>query len=262
MPDKTCYAGTAFKERALQKHRWQFEKLIERGYAAATMYYFDIYPDKPDGRNESIYALFEKDGIKLNGGAISAWAWGLSRMMDCLENMPEIDSSKIAVHGHSRLGKSALWAGAADRRFAMVISNDSGCCGAALSRRLFGETLELINIPVSYWFNPAIKKYINKEHELPVDQHMLIALAAPRPVCVSSATEDLWADPKGEFLSTSLAGEVYELFGSKGLNSTTMPPADTPILNDLGYQLRTGKHDMTEQDWNFYLNFADKHFRK
>ena len=181
-------------------------------------------------------------------------------MLDCLENEPSVDASKAVVHGHSRLGKTALWAGATDPRFRLVISNDSGCGGAALFKRCFGENLEAILALAPYWFVSGLQRYINNEAALPFDQHWLISLIAPRPVCIASATEDLWADPKGEFLSGVYASEVYRLFGAEGLGTDAMPPPDQPVTGEISYHLRTGKHDQTRGDWLHYWDLAGKLF--
>jgi hypothetical protein len=251
--------------RGVQKHRWQLEEVLKRGYASATIYYYDIFPDCPDGFKESIFSLFysEKELLAEDKefGAIGAWAWGLSRGMDCLEAEPGIDPKRVIVHGHSRLGKASLLAGAADERFAAVISNESGCGGAALTRRCFGESLESIQDRFPHWFRTSFRKYIDHEQDMPFDQHMLFGLLAPRPAYAASASEDLWADPKGEFLAIANAGEVYELFGSKGLNTKEMPPPGQAICNDLGYHIRTGEHDMQLEDWVLIFNFIDGHFK-
>lgn len=251
-------------ERGCQADRWCYDKIIDRGYGVATMFYQDIFPDKPGLEEHGIVSLFSNYNPSGKASdqwqALGAWAWGSSRMVDYLETQKRIDVNKIIIMGHSRQGKAALWAGAQDKRFKIVISNNSGCGGAALSKRVFGENIAKITTLFPHWFCPAFNQYANNEAKLPFDQHELIALMAPRKVYIASALEDTWADPKGEFLSAFHAGSVYELYGLKGLETDIQPPVHQPIMNDVGYHIREGIHDVTDYDWERFMDFADIHF--
>ncbi len=246
---------------------WEVEALVARGYATATMYYGDVCEDQAEGLTKDAGALFATNAVEARRpdewGAIGIWAWGLSRALDYLQADPEIDGRRVAVHGHSRLGKAALWAGAQDERFALVISNESGCGGAALSKRLFGETVARINTSFPFWFAKSFRAYNGQEERLPIDQHELIALIAPRPVHVASAKDDEWADPKGEFLGAKHAEPVYALFNKKGLGVSEQPGVNQPVLGDaMAYHVRSGKHAVTPYDWAQYLDFADRVLKK
>ncbi len=250
--------------RGVDASRWPLKELISGGYALVTAYYGDLEPDHPEGWKEGIRGKL-KDALKLEPeqwGAIGAWAWGLSRIMDYIESDTSLDAGKVAITGHSRLGKAALWAAANDERFALVVANNSGEGGAALSRRLYGETIEALNATFPHWFSRKYREYNGNAHALPVDQHILLSLIAPRPLYVASAVEDSWADPKGEYLAAVHAGPVYALFGKKGLKADEMPAIDKPAGQTVRYHIRKGGHDMNHYDWQQYLKFAGEQFGK
>lgn len=247
--------------RGKRNHRWPVEMILKRGYSLCAFYYGDVDPDFNDGFENGVHeVLDEKHGDDRPAdawGSVASWAWGCSKVMDYLETDSAIDHKNVAVFGHSRLGKTSLWAGAEDERFALVISNDSGCGGAALSRRAFGETVKRINTSFPHWFCRNFRKYNDNENALPVDQHMLISLIAPRAVYIGSAKGDLWADPKGEFLSGKLAEPVYSLFGKDGLGVADHPEVDKAVGETIRYHMRSGGHDVKEYDWEQYLKAAD-----
>jgi hypothetical protein len=255
------------RERGCQIRRFPLDVILERGYALAVASCHDFFPDRLTGWEHSIYRLFfEGEELKRPKGysCIGAWTWGLSRMLDHLESVPEIDVSKAAVYGHSRLGKTALWTGATDERFKLICANDSGCGGAALSRRLYGETLfSMCNHHDigRYWFTDTLQERAGHPENLPLDQHELIALLAPRTVAVHSATEDQWADPKGEYLSAYHAGPAFALFGKTPLASAEPPEPEHEVGTDISYFCRVGAHDILPSDWNHYMKMADRIFK-
>jgi pimeloyl-ACP methyl ester carboxylesterase len=239
---------------------WPVEMLIARGYVAAVIHLVDVQPDEPGDLSAGVIGALPQHDVapEQRWATLAAWAWGASRAMDWLCTLPFIDPARVAVIGHSRGGKAALWAAAQDQRFAMVVSNESGCGGAALSRRRFGETLAHINNAFPHWFCENFKKFSGQEDDLPVDQHQLLALIAPRCLYVASAEQDQWADPRGEFLALAHASTVYALYGFPPIHTDEMPPLDHPLIRGpLAYHIRRGTHDLTRYDWERYLAVAD-----
>jgi hypothetical protein len=227
--------------------------------------YNDIQPDRLNAFTQGVIGTTLKPGQEQPApdewGAISAWAWGVSRIIDFLETDKLVDARKIALFGHSRLGKTALWASALDARIAAVYSSCSGEMGAALARRDWGETVDDMTQNFPYWFAGNFQKYAGRWNEMPVDAHMLIALSAPRPVYITGGTQDQWADPKGEFLAGVAAGPVYRLLGRKDLGTTGLAPLDTPLVTgDIGWHYHTGGHAATAADWKGFLDFVAKYF--
>lgn len=250
-------------DRIVKSTFWPAEMIIDKGYAIASFQVADAAPDKKDnyqhGVLDQLYPeqLDKEDGMK----AIGAWAWTASRIMDYFETDEDIDVHKVSIVGHSRGGKTSLWAGALDQRFAMVFSSCSGSTGASLARRQYGETVSLINKQFGYWFANNYKQYSGQVNKLPVDQHMLIALMAPRPVYTTNAVEDRWADPKGSYLSIVNASPVYNLYGKTTALTTEPPPVNSPVIHSsLGYHFREGIHDLNVYDWGNFIRFADYHF--
>ena len=250
------------ESRGRSAQQWQVDQILAHGYGLATVYCGDIEPDFNGGLPHGIRPLFYKTGqtepAADDWGAIGAWAWGLSRIADYLEKDHDVDAKRIAVFGHSRMGKTAIWAGAQDTRFSLVISNESGEGGAAISRRDFGERTKDLNRSFPYWFDGSFKKWDDREAEMPFDSNLLLSLIAPRALYVASAEGDQWSDPKGEFLGARGTEPVYELFGKRGITADEMPPVGHPVGEAVRYHIREGKHDVTAYDWEQYLKFADE----
>jgi hypothetical protein len=238
---------------------WPAEEVIARGYAIAAFNNSDVDPDSFDDFKNGIHGLLDENRDGESWGTISAWAWGASRCLDYLVTDNKIDPAKVAVVGHSRGGKTALWAGAEDTRFGMVISNESGCTGAAIARRCYGETIERINKSFPHWFCTNYRKYSGNENALPVDMHMLLALSAPRPLYVACASDDLWGDPKGSYISLCNAVPVFNFLGKKSSISSVMPPLNSQVISgNVGFHVRDGGHNLLLKDWNRFMDFADR----
>jgi hypothetical protein len=242
-------------------HNWKIADTIARGYGIAFIDYNDFEPDLPHGAgfDFGVRKNFSRPN-EAGWGAIGAWAWGASGVLDYLATDKQVDSQRVILFGHSRLGKTALWAGAQDPRFAAVIANCSGEMGAAISRRDYGETVDDVTKHFPYWMAVNFQKYAHHWNELPVDAHFLISLIAPRPLFLNTGSEDRWGDPNGEFLAARAATPVYELFGKIGITETNFPPLDHALLHDIGFNCHTGKHDVLPSDWDKFLDFADAHF--
>ena len=260
-PDRRATEAT----RGFQDKQWPVEHILDRGYGLATIYSADLSPDFSGGFDLGVQPLFHRDGRigrePDEWGALCAWAWGLSRTMDYFETDHDIDAARVAVMGHSRMGKTALWAGAHDTRFAMVVSNCSGAGGATLARRRFGELVKDQGKTFPFWFCENFQKFADNEDALPMDQHELLALCAPRPLYIGVADQDLGSDPRGQFLAAVNASPVYKLLGTDGFGATEMPPVHKPIETTIGFHMRTGRHDITMYDWDRYLDFADQRMR-
>jgi hypothetical protein len=242
--------------------RWPVAMILKRGYGIATVYAGDIAPDRKDGTTEGVLALYPsfQKGTD-NFATLSAWAWGLSRVMDYFDTDKDVDAGRVAVFGWSRMGKAALWAGARDTRFAMVISNESGAGGAKLFHEFPGENIHRLCTHFPYWFCHNFCRYTGRDTVLPFDQHELVSLIAPRPLYIASAEEDSNSDPYAEFLTALAADTVYRFLGAGGLPVKTMPPVNHPVFGRISYHVRSGKHNITPYDWTQYLHFADLYLK-
>ena len=249
---------TAVQGRAFG--RVKIEPFLDAGFGFATVYYGDIDPDFNGGLAHGVRSLFSAPKPD-EWGTISAWAWGLSRALDYLETDKNIDAKRVALTGVSRLGKTVLWTGAHDARFAMVIASCSGEGGAALSRRNYGENIAHLTAPTRYPYQFAENygKYANNPNDSPIDAHMLIALLAPRPLLLQTGTTDKWSDPKGEYLAALAAAPVYKLFGKSTPENKEVPPAGQTIMTTLGYHMHDGGHGMIPSDWDVFLQLMKAH---
>ena len=241
------------------------KKILTQGFALVSVYQKDLIEHNEAEFRNTIHQLFFDVGQSFpkghEWGVLATISWSASRVLDYLSEIGGIDANRVAIMGHSKLGKSTLWAAAQDQRFALAISIQSGCAGAALWRRKYGETLAKMSI-FPHWLCTNARKFIHQEDDLPVDQHMLLALIAPRPVYVASAIDDHWADPRGEYLSAFHASEVYELFGKKGLVNKDSPPLNSPSINqEVGYHIRPGGHSVEDYDWDQFIRFANHHLK-
>ena len=247
--------------RGSAAQNWKIAETLARGYGIAFINYQDIEPDLPGGAGEKFGARknFPPPSTS-DWGAIGAWAWGASRALDYLQTDKDVNAQRVILFGHSRLGKTVLWAGAQDARFAAVIANCSGEMGASLSRRDYGETVDDVAKHFPYWMAKNFQQFSNHWNNLPVDSHFLISLIAPRPLFLNTGSEDKWGDPHGEFLAARAATPVYELFGKSGIAETNFPPLDHALQHDIGFNCHTGKHDVLPTDWDNFLDFADAHF--
>jgi len=241
------------------------EEIADRGYATFFFCYSDVTSDDENFANGLSRILIPSKRVGSTPGKIAIWAWAAMRVMDYVETLDSIDTENVAVIGHSRLGKTALLAGAFDRRFKYVISNDSGCSGAAILRKKTGENLAVLAAVRHYWFCPNYAKYTIREEELPLDQHFLLAAIAPRHILIGSAEEDTWSDPESEFISAHLASEVYErIYKIAGLSHDGKIPRARSVLDggNICYHIRHGEHYLSREDWNIYMNYIDKKLKK
>lgn len=279
MPDR--YPGVVNNRataagRGAQPESWPLAEAVKRGYAVATLYCGDVQPDRPFVREAMRATLAERSAENPNGDAVVEddgaetatlmwWAWGLHRAVDYLVNDKAIDPKRIAVVGHSRLGKAALLAGALNERIALTVANQAGCGGSGPSRHddKRAETVKIITDKFPHWFCANFTEFGDDPTRLPIDQNGLVAMCAPRPVLFTAAADDVWANPSGQFDVLRAATPAYELLGVKGLTAEAMPAPDAPLAGEgqLGYWIRSGKHSMTPADWQVYMDFADRQLK-
>jgi len=279
VPDKDIVTGPIANERAPHKRvmpdersrgaaaaQWQVEMLVKRGYGLATMYAGDVDPDFDGALGLGVRPLFFRDNQRLpeaeTWGAIGAWAWAMSRIVDVLADEQGIDPQGFIAFGFSRFGKAALWASAQDTRFAVTLSNESGQAGATLSRNGKGESIDHMMLAFPYWFSPNYQHYLGRIAQMPVDGDLLLSLIAPRALYIGSAIADPFSDPEGEFLAARSVSRVYALYGLKGVDQAEMPGLSQSIGDRVAYHVRPGGHDVTAYDWQQYLNFADRQLSK
>lgn len=250
--------------RKVRSEFWPAEEVISRGYGIAVFSNADVDPDNYDEFKNGIHGVLDRGARPPDAwGTLAAWAWGASRCMDYFETEQEIDSKKVAVLGHSRGGKTALWAGAEDERFSIVISNESGCGGAALARRKYGETVARINSSFPHWFCMNYRQFSNNEEKMPVDMHMLLGLIAPRGLYVACADEDLWGDPLGSYLALQNALPVFNLLKTQSSLPGSIPPLNTPVGEGrTAFHIRDGGHNLLLKDWDWFMDFADSVWKR
>ena len=253
--------------RTMPREHAPLADIVGRGYAYALLRYTEIEGDRAENHLTGVRRLALRPGQDKPAadewGTIAAWSWGVSRITDYLLTNPALDAGRLAVIGHSRLGKTALWVGATDERFRVVFSSCSGEMGAALARRDYGESVDDMAANFPWQFAGNFQKYPGKWHTMPVDSHLLISLSAPRAVFVTGGTQDQWADPRGQFLALAAAGPVWRLLGGADLGVKEIPALDTPVINgDLGFLYHTGGHTILPADWQAFLDFTARAFNR
>ena len=250
--------------RGVNASQWPVDSILDAGYALVTMYREEIASDrKEDMFKTGVHVLYpELQNRDDNFSTMAAWAWAMSRAVDYLETDKDIDKKEIIAFGFSRLGKAALWAGATDTRFALVLSNESGAGGGKQFRRGIGENIRRLNTVFPHWYAKSFRKYMDKDSTLPFDQHFVLALIAPRPVYLGTAQGDKNSDPEGEFETAKASNGVYKFLGTNGFPFNTFPALNEPLYGQIGFHIRPGGHDVKNFDWKQYLNFSNLQFRK